>query len=154
MQTLAPDVVLTFDPRVGVTCHPAHRAVAALTLAALERLDLRPPDAYLRQSGKNLSSIFLLTSRVDLRQNPIRFSAAVPEDENLKGYDATQPMARLGATGWEYLLNNAQLHASQFDAPLLSALSAVPDSQRRLFLLSRADATRTGRSGYDQLCGP
>jgi hypothetical protein len=39
-------------------------------------------------------------------------------------------------------------------APLLSALRAVPDSQRQLFFLSRADVIETGNSGYDQLCGP
>jgi LmbE family N-acetylglucosaminyl deacetylase len=154
IQTVAPDVVLTFDPRIGATCHPGHRAVAALTLAALERLDLRTPDAYLRQLGEHIPVTFLLASRIEISQNAIRFSVAVPEDQNLRGYDAAQPLALVKATGWEYVLRNAQLHASQFDAVLLSALKAVPNSQRQLFFLSRADATTAVDVRYDQVCGP
>jgi LmbE family N-acetylglucosaminyl deacetylase len=154
MQTVAPDVVLTFDPRIGATCHPGHRAVAALALAALERLDLRTPDAYLRQPGKHIPLTFLLASRIEISQSAVRFSVAVPEDQNLRGYDAAQPLARIKATGWEYVVRNAQLHASQFDAGLLSALKAVLNSQRRLFLLSRTDVTDSVNVRYDQVCGP
>lgn len=154
IQTIAPDVVLTFDPRIGATCHPAHRAAAALALAALERFDLRTPDAYLRQPGKHIPLTFLLASRIEISQSAVRFSAAVPEDQNLRGYDATQLLAQIKATGWEYVLRNAQLHASQFDAASLSALKAVPNSQRRLFLLSRTEVTDSVDVRYDQVCGP
>ena len=159
IQTVAPDVVLTFDPRIGATCHSAHRAVAALTLAALarqasERLNLRAPNGYFSQPGKNLPLTFLLASRIDTSLNPVLFSAAVAEDQHLRGYDATQQLERINATGWEYVLRNAQLHASQFDAALLAALRSVPESRQKLFFLSRSDVTESVDTRYDKICGP
>jgi LmbE family N-acetylglucosaminyl deacetylase len=40
---VSPTVVYTFDPRHGTTCHPAHRAVAALVIEALGRTNFNVP---------------------------------------------------------------------------------------------------------------
>ena len=76
------------------------------------------------------------------------------EDQHLRGYDATQQLERINATGWEYVLRNAQLHASQFDAALLAALRSVPESRQKLFFLSRSDVTESVDARYDKICGP
>jgi len=39
----APAAVYTFDPRHGSTCHPAHRALGALVIEALARMESPPP---------------------------------------------------------------------------------------------------------------
>jgi LmbE family N-acetylglucosaminyl deacetylase len=43
IESAAPTVVYTFDPRHGSTCHPAHRVLGALVLEALAGLDAPPP---------------------------------------------------------------------------------------------------------------
>ena len=60
----APELVLTFDPRHGTTCHPDHRAVGALVLEAVGLLETPP-------------AVYLLETRVEIDRRPSR-SASRP----------------------------------------------------------------------------
>jgi len=122
----APRAILTFDPRHGSTCHPAHRAVGTLVLQALARLALPPP-------------VFVLESRVRIAPGGtnIAFSKAVDERELLT-FDATKPRRGAPGTGWDYLLADAHRQPSQFDATFLASMEAVPASARRVWLLPEA----------------
>jgi len=155
IEAAAPDVIITLDPRHGSTCHPDHRAVAALTLAALERLHARAPAAYLQGLGGRVPAAYLAESRIRFNQDGLitSFSAAVPGDPQLTAYDATQRLARVNDSAWEYLLRDARVHPSQFDPPALNALAAIPAETRRVFLLSLVNGSAARDSRYDSLCG-
>jgi len=116
-------------------------------------MELRPSDGYFSRPGKNMPLTFLLTSRIDTSQNSVLFSAAVAEDQRLRGYGAAQQLAFLKATGWEYTLRIALLHASQFEAALLSVLRVVPGSQQKLFFPSRSNVSESVDARHDQVCG-
>ncbi|HEY0782183.1 MAG TPA: PIG-L family deacetylase [Thermoanaerobaculia bacterium] len=132
----APRAIITFDPRHGSTCHPAHRAVGTLVLQALARLAAPPP-------------VFVLQSRVRIAPGGanIALSPAV-EGPELLTFDATK--SRRGAPGtlWDYLLADAHRQPSQFDATFLASMEAVPTSARRVWLLPAA-AWTPSLSGVD-----
>src|SRR5581483_10142548 len=95
--TVNPGIIFIFDPRHGTTCHSDHRAIAALTLSALNRLDLRPAAAYLLAPGASTRTVYLVETRlqVDANGSPKLFSVAVPGDTAVRGYDANQPLPRI-----------------------------------------------------------
>ena len=137
----ASQAVVTFDPRHGSTCHPAHRALGSLVLDALARLGSFAPTA------------FLLETRVERLEDAeaVRFSPFVPEDLRAFAFDAT--LARGGAaagTAWDFVIGDARAHPSQFDPTFLQALSLVPDSDREVRLLPRPDFGEDPR--YAGLC--
>lgn len=137
----APQVVVTFDPRHGSTCHPAHRALGSLVLDALARLGSSAPPA------------FLLETRVERLEGAesVRFAPFVPEDVRAFAFDAT--LARRGpaaGTAWDFVIEDARAHPSQFDSAFLQALSVVPDSDREVRLLPGTDLGEDPR--YAGLC--
>ena len=123
IRTAAPRAVITFDPRHGSTCHPAHRALGALAIQAVARLHAPP-------------AVFLLESRVRIASggSSIVFSPALDVPELLT-FDVTPPRRGARGTGWSYLLADARTQPSQFDAAFLASLSAVPTAARRVYLL-------------------
>jgi LmbE family N-acetylglucosaminyl deacetylase len=139
---IAPQAIITFDPRHGTTCHNAHRAVGRLVLRAVERLSGPAP------------AVFLLESRVRIAPGGtgIRFSAAAPGDPELLRFDGNAPLRSRPGTAWDFLLADALRHPSQFDATILSSLRAVPAPHRQVYLLPSAVLT-TDPSPLD-LCAP
>jgi LmbE family N-acetylglucosaminyl deacetylase len=139
---VAPQTIISFDPRHGTTCHNAHRAIGRLVLRAVERLSQPAPE------------VFLLESRVRIAPGgaSIRFSSAAPGDPELLRFDGNTPL-RLGpGTAWDFLLADARLQPSQFDATFLSSLLAVPPTHREVYLLPAA-ALATDPSPIDR-CAP
>ncbi len=138
-----PQVIVTFDPRHGSTCHPAHRALAGLVLDARARL------------GSDAPSVFLLETKVERLENgeSVRFSPFVPEDLRAFsfGADTTRSLASAG-TAWDFLLEDARAHPSQFDAPVLASLSQVPVADRQVRLLPGSAYGEDPR--YAGLCSP
>jgi LmbE family N-acetylglucosaminyl deacetylase len=120
----APRAVITFDPRHGSTCHSAHRAIGAMAIQALGRLHIPPP------------AVFLLESRVRIAPGgtSIVFSKAV-DSPSLLTFDVTKPRRGAPGTGWDYLLADAHVQPSQFDATFLASLEGVPNEARRVYLL-------------------
>ncbi len=126
---VAPDVVITFDPRHGTSCHPDHRAASALAVLALRKL-VPSPRALLAE----------VRFDIDTTKATIGHVPAVPTDPAMRTYDATRWLPRFGDTGWAFLIAGLRKHPSQFDAPELAAFAAAPATERRVFLLDLADA--------------
>lgn len=117
------DLVLTFDPRHGSTCHPDHRAAAKLVLDALAEAPGRPP-------------VYLLETRLVLRDAPLKIGLepAAPAAAGAFAFDAATFLPGSKQTAWQVFLQNAQAHASQFDARWMRALRKVPTAQRAVWL--------------------
>jgi LmbE family N-acetylglucosaminyl deacetylase len=109
------NLVLTFDPRHGTTCHPDHRAVGALVHEALAAMN-QPPLAY------------LLETRLITDSSPValHFLPAALAQAGVFTFD--------GNATWKTLEADLQIHASQFDASIRSAVSRVPSTQRAVYL--------------------
>lgn len=126
-----PDVVVTFDPRHGTTCHADHRAIAALTLLALRELGAAAPPAWLAEVRFHIAS----------DERSIGFVAAVPGDAATQSFDAEQTQIHAtGENAWRFMLTAMGTHASQFPAPKLAAFEAAPSTERSIVLLPLAEA--------------
>jgi len=109
------DLVLTFDPRHGSTCHPDHRAVGILVREAIAAMQ-KPP------------AVYLLETRLVEQGSPvtIHFLPAALAAAGVFAFD--------GNPGWKMTEADVRAHASQFDAPLRRAVSRVPAAERAVFL--------------------
>jgi len=119
--------VLTFDPRHGSTGHADHRALGQLVLDAVDRL---PPDRRPVLYRLETRARFGEDDTVTLRPDEI----AAP----LVTFDATRPMARRGASAWQYLLDDARIHRSQLSPALVAHLEAISPLRQRVWLSSVA----------------
>ena len=121
LQAVGPDLILTFDPRHGATCHGDHRAAGAVVLEARSRLASMPP-------------AFLLETRVevDATQPLVRYSPAASASAGAFGYAATLDIAGTAGT-WSFSVADARLHRSQFSVATLRALGHLPGDQRVVY---------------------
>jgi LmbE family N-acetylglucosaminyl deacetylase len=117
------DLVLTFDPRHGSTCHADHRAAAKLVLDALAEAEAKPP-------------VYLLETRLVLVASPLKvgLKPAAPASAGVFAFDAATLLPGSNQTAWQVFLHNAQAHASQFDGRWMRALRRVPTAQRAVWL--------------------
>lgn len=113
-------LVLTFDPRHGTTCHPDHRAIAALVLEAVKLLSAPP-------------SVYLLETRFEVDAQPLalRFRSAAP---GAIRFDANETLAATGGPAWNAVTADMERHPSQFDGAWLAAVSSVPATDRSVYL--------------------
>ncbi len=112
-----PTVVITFDPRHGSTCHPAHRAIGSLVLDAIAGMGHAAPDVFLVET----------TATFDDRY---RFASGLPD----------QAITIDARAAWHYLTDDAAFHASQFSTGVVRSLRQTPDAERLLFVASPAKA--------------
>src|SRR5438128_3354296 len=108
-----PSVVYTFDPTHGSTCHPAHRAVAALVIEAIARM------------GSTAPRLVLVETAVAFQGTGFVFSNASPDAES-----------RDVGADWDYLVKDAEIHASQFTAQQIDALQQTSIDQQRVWLMN------------------
>lgn len=116
----APDLILTFDPRHGTTCHPDHRAIAAIVLEAVKLLTTPP-------------AVYLLETRLEVDAQPLALhfrSAALGAIR----FDANETLAATGGPAWNAVTADMKRHPSQFDASWLAAVSGVPAADRAVYL--------------------
>jgi LmbE family N-acetylglucosaminyl deacetylase len=113
-----PDMILTFDPEHGSTCHPAHREIARLVL----------------ETGAD--DIFQIETAAQFVGNGFVLSNGAPGFASV--YFANDD--------WEYAVRVAALHASQFSAEQIESLRTLPAEQRRVWLMpvGLPSATRCG----------
>jgi LmbE family N-acetylglucosaminyl deacetylase len=126
IEGFAPELILTFDPRHGTTCHPDHRAVGEIVLAALKLL-AKPPQVY------------LLETRVTYAAEPfaITFSPAI---QDAIRFDAARSLASENGPAWNAVIADMQRHPSQFDSTWIGAASNVPATERAVFIAPLAVA--------------
>ncbi|HEY0158945.1 MAG TPA: PIG-L family deacetylase [Thermoanaerobaculia bacterium] len=112
IEAVRPELILTFDPRHGTTCHPDHREVGRLVLEAARRLTFAP-EVYLLET--------LVTRTPGLPV--LRIASASP---HALRFDA--------ASRWPEVARNMSFHPSQFDVNLTVAARNVPASERAVYL--------------------
>jgi LmbE family N-acetylglucosaminyl deacetylase len=117
------DLVLTLDPRHGSTCHADHRAAGKLVLDALAEAPVKPP-------------VYLLETQLVLVSSPLTIGLrpAAPASAGVFAFDASTVLPSSKQSAWQVFLQNAQAHASQFDARWMRALGKVPTAQRAVWL--------------------
>lgn len=122
VQALNPDIVLTFDPRHGSTCHPDHRAAGDLVLQAVTQLPRRP-------------TVYLLETVVSGSTVPFTISLAPGATlvQGAFGFDANQTLPSVRQTAWQFTTLAAQAHPSQFVPSAVRGLSRLPARQRVVF---------------------
>ena len=120
----APEMVLTFDPRHGTSCHPDHRALADLVLQAAALVD-PPPAVYLLETFVE----------IDAQAPAFRFAPAAP---GTIAFDANEPLPAAEGPAWAAVESVMERHASQFDAAWRAAVWRVPEEERAVFLAPAA----------------
>ncbi|MFO0560881.1 MAG: PIG-L family deacetylase [Polyangiales bacterium] len=122
-----PDVILTFDPRHGTTCHPAHRAISALVFAALDSVRRRP------------TVLVIESTFAESAAGPtIGVVPVVATDPRVLAYDATSLVRARSKSAWSVLLDVLAAHESQFPPVKIAAFAAAPPAQQRVYLLPGA----------------
>lgn len=123
IRAIAPELVLTFDPRHGTTCHPDHRSVGSIVLDAIESVVPHP-------------SLYFLETRVSILNDPfnIRFQSA---DAAALRYDANAVFT--AGSAWDAVTADMRRHPSQFNQQWLAAIDNVPREDRAVFIAQAAD---------------
>ncbi len=101
-----PDLIITFDPRHGSTCHPAHREIGRLVL----------------ETGA--TNVYLIETAAQFIDSGFVWSNAAPSRASV--YAANED--------WQYVVRVAEIHASQFSAEQVESLRTMPPGQRRVWL--------------------
>jgi LmbE family N-acetylglucosaminyl deacetylase len=115
-----PELILTFDPRHGTTCHPDHKAVASLVLQAVKLLPAPP-------------QVYLLETRITFVAEPfaLHFTSAI---SNADRFDANVTLQSTFEPAWNAVIDDMRRHASQFDDGWIRAVQNVPSSERAVFI--------------------
>lgn len=109
----APDLILTFDPAHGSTCHPAHREIARLVLESTSA------------GVFHLSTVAHFTSEGFVLENGAPGVASV----------------FVANTDWNYAVNAAATHRSQLTDEEVESLRRLSDDQRRVWLIRAGSAS-------------
>ena len=120
IEAFRPDLILTFDPRHGTTCHPDHRETGTIVLESVKRLSFDPV-------------LYFLETRIGISTDPltIRLWSAAATAQRL---DATQFLPAMGASAWDAIVHDMQRHRSQFDERWIAAIESVPHQERAVFI--------------------
>lgn len=131
VKQVQPELVLTFDPRHGSSCHHDHRAVAELTIAA----------AY--AAGVPKENI-LMAEYPDIAGRD-RAKAFVQSDDKVQFFDAQ----RTGT--WKALVDDMSIHKSQFSRLTVLGFYLAPAKYKKIPLLKVSDVTPKDPR-YENLC--
>jgi LmbE family N-acetylglucosaminyl deacetylase len=125
ISAIAPEAILTFDPRHGSTCHPDHMAVGQLVLEAIAQLEAKP-------------AVYFLETRLTVDSSPftLHFTSAVASDHVIDRYEANQDLYTTGNAAWQSISDVMQRHPSQFDSMWIDAVQNVPLPDRAVFYAS------------------
>ena len=124
IREVAPDVILTFDPRHGTTFHPAHMAMGRLVVEVVATFSEPRPRVY------------LVASRIERdEQGCVGLAAMAPEDPNLFVYDASERLPHAGRTAWSYAAAVARPHRTQLPTSLIDAMESAPENLQKLHFI-------------------
>jgi LmbE family N-acetylglucosaminyl deacetylase len=133
------DIIITFDPRHGLYCHPDHRAAAVLAILAA------------KQVGFDLNRL-LMTEGTPLYNDlggRLTQRPWVPSDPSVVAYDAS------AAGTWGAVGAVMTAHRSQFLPAAVSAVDAAPAATQKVFLAAAGRALVDGQfpaTPYDAIC--
>ena len=105
-----PDVIYTFDPNHGSTCHPAHRYTGQLVLKAAAAVP-----------------VFLIETAIRRVDGTIGFSSATA---SASAWDLRR--------WWSWMVIDLDAHRSQFSSEEVRAIAHIPENQQRVWTLDRA----------------
>lgn len=146
IRELRPDVILTFDPRHGTTCHPEHRVIGQEVYnAVLESA------AYISQD-----QAYVVTSKAVIDGGEVRgltpVNANDPTSWTYDAHGSRHSYFGSGNTGWDYLLKVIGKHPSQFTAGNIQKINSAPVSERTVNLQSMRDYRNSSDPSYSQVC--
>ena len=130
---LAPDAIITFDPRNGVTCHPDHRATAAALIATLRNRPLLTP------AQTWMLATRLVTDGADIERSTWIGYAPYTADPAAVTLDVSGSDDQ-GTPWWQHLVGTLRAHRSQFSDSVVEKFEAAPTAQRTVTLLALRDA--------------
>jgi LmbE family N-acetylglucosaminyl deacetylase len=137
-----PDLILSFDPRHGTTCHSEHRALGHIVQRAVATLGATAPVLHL-----------IAHVRAGEAGRYAAYAPAVPSDALLQSYDATEYLENIDGEAWEYVSLDIDAHPSQQDATFSRSLAeAAPARLRQLYFVDSIDAITDSNPAYDEIC--
>lgn len=115
IQEKKPSIIFTLDPRHGSTCHPGHRANAALVVEAVNRLprDQRP-ELWFEQSD-NIDARSKAVEDANKQAGYVSWPDTAAE---VRWFDANRKLAT-GKLAYDYVLLVRKAHATQFPGEAL-----------------------------------
>lgn len=119
LEQTRPDLVLTFDPRHGSTCHPDHRAIGRAVIEAVNRAPHEVAVGVVRTKARVEGA----WDSVLMDPNLTRADFVI---------DGVRPLRSVEATGWDMLVEVARIHSSQFSRRAVEALENVRSETRLL----------------------
>jgi LmbE family N-acetylglucosaminyl deacetylase len=128
IKAVAPEAVVTFDPRHGTTCHPDHRALGNIVADAVKQIDAPP-------------QLYFLETRVTFDAQPFAVHL-LPAITSAERFDANLQLGFTRGAAWNAISDDMQRHSSQFDGRWIAAIQNVPAAQRSVFLMPAAAAAQ------------
>lgn len=113
-----PDVILTFDPRHGSTCHPDHRAIGSIVIDAAASI-MRP--------------VLLLENRFHVSGDTVTITRANVDVSRLIYFNASRETEFGRVTYWSYVSTLATIYGSQFSHELVESLANTSPARQWLF---------------------
>ncbi len=123
-----PDVILTFDPRHGSTCHPDHRAIGSIVIDA---------------AASVMRSVLLLENRFHVLDDSVTVTPANVDASRLVYFSASRETSSAGVTYWSHASMFATIYGSQFSPELVKSLADTPPARQFLFF-----ARNSGSSSF------
>jgi LmbE family N-acetylglucosaminyl deacetylase len=136
-------MILTFDPRHGMTCHQDHRVAATLALQAVERA-----------GSPSRNDVYLLEARLEPKDpngaTAIGLSKIV-DDPAILVYDATTVLPWTNRQAWDAVVELVKLHKSQGVSKLADVFGQALPATRIVPVLRWSDAVENDVR-YQALC--
>lgn len=139
IEEVQPDVILTFDPRHGSTCHPDHRAIGALVIDA---------------ASSGSTPVLLLENRFQVIGNRVTVSRANVRTAGLLYFNSSRTAVSGHGTYWDYASMIATIYRSQFPPELVESLAGTPPVRQWLFVShAGADSSFSGEGACEAEAG-
>ena len=132
ISSFKPDLILTFDPRHGTTCHNDHTAVGYLVYTAAEK------------TGYDLSKLYLLAHDMVVHNSSSLIAQPLVEDDLIEVFDVS-------GFGWNFLADHILYHPSQFDSAAYDFVNAADERFQKNYFLKASDVIPDDRR-YLDLC--
>ena len=132
ISSFKPDLILTFDPRHGTSCHKDHTAIGNLAYMAA------------KQIGYDLSKLYLLEHDMQVFNFSSLVAAPLVEDDLIEVIDVS-------GFGWSFLADHVLLYPSQFDSLTYDFIVAADERFQKNYFLKASDIM-PGDQRYLDLC--